>query len=358
MLGNDQRYLALVREAADATGAVLHEATDADTALAMLLVPEPSYSHLLVLPGHDVRQVDDLLGLAAEDVRNEPLLLGEQPHAAWAARHVADPSVATLVDLLAAPVTPTLQRVTLGADGLDAALQAGWLRVRFQPIVAASGFRPHSFEALARLHHPSLGVLAPSSFVEALDRAPLARMMFNQVLETALAGAAGVLASSGLQLSLNIPLALLQERTLVETLRAACLRHDFEPSSLVLELTERHTPPEAGVLVAALNRLRNAGFGIAIDDAGPPLPHWRQLVRLPFSSVKLDKSLVKGADRAADAALIVAAAHQASMIVVAEGIETTAIRDRMVGLGADLLQGFLFARPMPAVSLAPWLAAA
>ncbi len=355
--GGDGRYLDCVREAAALTGAILHEAADAGAALALLLTPEPPYSHLLLPPGHDPLQIDDLLGLAAEDVRNEPLLLGEQPDFTWAARHMPQPSVSTLVALLAAPGTPP-RRTTLPAAALSHALQAGWLRVRFQPLVEAARFRPVSFEALARLHHPQHGVLPPSSFVEALDQAPLARMMFDQVLELALAGAAPVLAPRCLQLSLNIPLALLQEETLVETLKAACARHGFAPAALILELTERHTAPEPGRLAAALNRLRDGGFGIAIDDAGPPLPHWRELVRLPFTAVKLDKSLVRYVEFAEDTALIIATARQAAMAVVAEGIETTALRDRMVGLGADYLQGFLFARPMPAVSLAPWLAAA
>lgn len=346
-----------MREAAARTGATLDVAPDSATALAMLLHPGLSYSHFLLPPGYDVGHVDDLLGLAAEDIRNEPLLLGEQPHFAWAARRVPDPSVPVLVALLAAPVALP-RRVTLPANDLSAALGAGWLRVRFQPIVSADTFRPLMFEALARLHHPRLGVLPPSSFVHALDQAPLARMMFDQVLEAALTGAASVLASRGLRLSLNIPLALLQEPLLVERLCDACERHAFAPDALVLELTERHTAPDPTALAAALHLLRAAGFRIAIDDAGPPLPHWRELVRLPFTGVKLDKSLVRGAERAADARAIVTAAHAASMMVIAEGIETVAIRDRMVGLGADYLQGFLFARPMPAVSLAPWLAAA
>lgn len=343
-----------MREAARRIGASLDEAADVPEALALLLRPTITYSHLLVPAGVAEDDLDDLLGLASEDICNEPLLLGQHPVQRWNARHVAQPSIEALAPILAAPARPP-RRIGLNAAGLAAALGAGWLRMRFQPILDAHTLRPSSFEALARVHHPQHGILPPSSFRRGLADAPLSRRMFDTVLEQTLVATAAVLRGTGVSISVNIPLPLLQAPGLVGHLLDTCRRHAVEPACVALELIERHTPPQPALLKPALDELRAAGFGIAIDDAGPTQPHWRELSSLPFTSIKLDKSLVRRAEHGAATAEIIEAAHAASMLVVAEGIETDAIRRRLVTLGADLLQGFLFARPMPAAALAAWL---
>ena len=346
--------VAAVRAAARRVGASLDEARDVPEALAMLLHPNVTYSHLLVPAGVAEADLDDLLGLASEDVRNEPLLLGEQPFQRWNAHHVIEPSADALVPILAAPASRP-RRISMNAAGLRRALDAGWLRMRFQPIVDARTERPTSFEALARVHHPQLGILPPASFRQGLADAALARRMFDTVLEQTLAATADVLRGTAISISVNIPLAVLQAPGLMDHLLKTCRRHAVAPAAIILELIERHPAPEPMRLKPALDEMRAAGFGIAIDDAGPAQPHWRELSLLPFTSMKLDKSLVRGAERDAAAAEIIEAAHAASMLVVAEGIETEAIRHRMLTLGADLLQGFLYARPMPAAALPAWL---
>lgn len=354
LLCGSESLVASVRAAARRVGASLDEAADVPQALAMLLRPDVIYSHVLVPSGVDAADIDDLLGLASEDLRNEPLLLGELPVQRWHAHHVVEPSIETLVPILAARASPP-RRISLNAAALGAALGAGWLRMRFQPIVDARTRRPRSLEALARVHHPQHGILPPASFRRGLADVSLAQRLFDTVLEQTLVATAAILRSTDLTISVNIPLALLQSPGLVEHLRDACRRHAVEPASVILELIERHPPPEPALLRPALDALRAAGIGVAIDDAGPTQPHWQELSRLPFTTLKLDKSLVRGAEPATFAANIIEAAHAASMLVVAEGVETEATRQRMLTLGADLLQGFLFARPMPAAALAAWL---
>ncbi len=341
-----------MRDAARRIGASLDEANDVPEALAMLLRPHDAYSHLLVPSGTAEADIDDLLGLASEDLRNEPLLLGDQPVQHWNAHHVVEPSIETLAPILAAPASPP-RRISLDAAALAVALDAGWLRMRFQPIVDAHTQRPVSLEALARVHHPQHGILPPASFRRGLADATLARRMFDTALEQTLVTTATVLRGSGIGINVNIPLLLLQAPGLVDHLLDTCRRHAVDPAFVTLELLERPQPLAPTQLRPALDGLRAAGFGIAIDDAGPAQPHWRELSVLPFTSIKLDKSLVRGAGHAA--AAIIEAAHAAAMLVVAEGVETHAIRQRMVSLGADLLQGFLYARPMPAAALPAWL---
>jgi cyclic di-GMP phosphodiesterase Gmr len=97
----------------------------------------------------------------------------------------------------------------------------------------------------------------------------------------------------------------------------------------------------------------SAGFRIAIDDAGPALPHWRDMLQLPFNALKLDGTIAGDASLSAE---IVDAAKRAGLFVVAEGIEDEATAQRMRGLGVDALQGFLYSRPLPAMALPLWMA--
>ncbi len=340
-----------MRDAARRIGASLDEAATVAEAFAMLLRPDVAYSHLLVPAGIAESDIDDLLGLAAEDIRNERLLLGEHGVQRWNAHNVAHPSIETLAPILAAPASPP-RRISLNAAALDAALDAGWLRLRFQPILDARTLRPVATEALARLHHPHHGILPPASFSRGLAEPRLARKFFDAVIEQALQAAASH--GAGIAMNVNITLPLLQAPGLVEHLSDACRRHAVAPAALTLELIERHAPPQPSTLRPALAALRAVGFGIAIDDAGPRQPHWRALTGLPFTAIKLDKGLVRGADPAA-ASDIIETAHAASMLVVAEGIASEAVRQRMTAMGVHLLQGFLFARAMPAAALPAWL---
>ncbi len=101
---------------------------------------------------------------------------------------------------------------------------------------------------------------------------------------------------------------------------------------------------------------RAAGFGVAIDDAGPALPHWRDLLDLDFSTVKLDGRV--GGDPLQEklAAEIAQAAKARGLFVIAEGIEDDAALTRMRNIGVDAVQGFLFSRPLPAMAVPIWLA--
>jgi EAL domain-containing protein (putative c-di-GMP-specific phosphodiesterase class I) len=96
---------------------------------------------------------------------------------------------------------------------------------------------------------------------------------------------------------------------------------------------------------------------VTIDDAGPRLPHWRLLVDLPFTGIKLDSVLALDTpDAAAEAAAITSVAKRRGLTVTAEGIEDAVALQRVRKLGVDALQGFLFCRPLPARAVPIWLA--
>jgi EAL domain-containing protein (putative c-di-GMP-specific phosphodiesterase class I) len=110
--------------------------------------------------------------------------------------------------------------------------------------------------------------------------------------------------------------------------------------------------------VDVLWRLRRGGFRLSIDDLGVGHSSLAYLKRLPVDEVKIDKSFViTMADDPADDAIVctvVGLAHRLGMAVVAEGVETERIRDRLVEIGCEVAQGYWYSKPMPAVDVEPW----
>ena len=155
-------------------------------------------------------------------------------------------------------------------------------------------------------------------------------------------------------LSLNVPLSSLCHADAVTRASELCAVAGTAPEWIIIELLETAERPDLRALGAAVERWRGAGFQVSIDDAGPRLAHWRALVDLPFTGLKLDGVLA--GEQGGEAGEIVDAAKRAGLIVTAEGIEDEAALARMRALGVDALQGFLFCRPLPARALPIWLA--
>jgi EAL domain-containing protein (putative c-di-GMP-specific phosphodiesterase class I) len=121
-------------------------------------------------------------------------------------------------------------------------------------------------------------------------------------------------------------------------------------SSVVLEITERTSLSRIGDVRSCMTRLRNLGFRIAVDDLGAGYAGLSSFSQLEPDVAKLDMSLVRGIDASARKASIVRSMltvcqRELGTYVVCEGVETEAERDTLTELGADLLQGYLFARP-------------
>jgi EAL domain-containing protein (putative c-di-GMP-specific phosphodiesterase class I) len=120
--------------------------------------------------------------------------------------------------------------------------------------------------------------------------------------------------------------------------------------SVILEITERCSLHRIADVRARIGRLRQLGFRIAVDDLGAGYAGLSSFSQLEPDIAKLDMSLVRGIDTSSRKASLVRAMiavcrQELDTLVVCEGVETTAERDTLVGLGAQLLQGYLFARP-------------
>jgi diguanylate cyclase len=220
------------------------------------------------------------------------------------------------------------------------------LLVYLQPKVELATGKIVGAEALARWHHPELGVLAPSMFIPALngrERQGLTRQMLRKVLNEIARTNTG---------RVHVPVAVnLTVSDLMNPRFASALLHDLQESGidssqLTVELTEEEIMRDWERCAGELTKLRNGGVRVAIDDFGTGYSSLAVLHRLPFDELKLDRSflhdLTTSARARATLEAIFAVTKGLRVNVVAEGVERTDDRDLLVGLGCVYGQGFLF----------------
>ena len=129
----------------------------------------------------------------------------------------------------------------------------------------------------------------------------------------------------------------------------------LRPDRLELELTESMLVDSSADTLLALSAVRDLGVGLALDDFGTGFASLSMLKRLPLTTMKLDRSLVRelpsNREDAAIVRAVIGTGHAMGLTVVAEGIETEAQRAYRSGIGCDEGQGYLFSHPLPAEQL-------
>jgi diguanylate cyclase (GGDEF)-like protein len=229
----------------------------------------------------------------------------------------------------------------------------------YQPQVDLKTREVVSAEALARWHHPSLGVVTPDRFIPLLETSGLIDELMPIVLDGALRECRrwhdrGV----PISVSVNLSARNAADSGLPRQVAAALRRASLPPSSLIIEVTESSLVSEQHQKV--LIELAEQGVGISLDDFGTGYSSLSYLQRLSVQEVKIDRSFVSGLTNTPEAsqALIAGVASLCSALdlrVVAEGAETDEIVDQLAELGCDVVQGYAIARPMSADNFAQWV---
>jgi EAL domain-containing protein (putative c-di-GMP-specific phosphodiesterase class I) len=138
-------------------------------------------------------------------------------------------------------------------------------------------------------------------------------------------------------------------------------RRSAPQGAIGLEITEGVAMHDLDATAAILTRLRLKGFPIAIDDFGTGHSSLTALRRMPFSTIKIDKSFVGELETSSDSLTIVRSviqlAHDLRLTSIAEGVENATTAKRLTEMGIDGLQGFYFSRPLPFDAFATWLRA-
>jgi EAL domain-containing protein (putative c-di-GMP-specific phosphodiesterase class I) len=252
----------------------------------------------------------------------------------------------------ATPPQPSARapQTALGLEELKDSLAQGRITPYFQPILSAQTLEPVGAEVLARLPLASGGVLGAGAFIPLAERSGLI-MRLTHVLSERLIELAPRIRPLGLDfLSVNLSAAN------VETKGAAAMVKRLVDayagsSRIMIELTETAILPDLQQMRALTTQLRLGGASLAIDDFGIGYSSIRALAELPYDALKIDLSFVAEMfDSEKSANLIASMLHMAQSLhlkVVAEGVETEAQRDRLIEMGVDRLQGYLFGRPVP-----------
>jgi EAL domain-containing protein (putative c-di-GMP-specific phosphodiesterase class I) len=244
-------------------------------------------------------------------------------------------------------------------DALRGALQRNELFVVYQPSVDCRTMRPRGVEALVRWRHPEHGLIGPDRFVPLAEAGGLIDELTEQVLRRALdwfvPWCAADPARARLTLSVNLSAHSLGSRDFVDRMLARCAAAGISPGRLVFELTETAAMSDPVLALELMTRLRVHGFELSIDDVGTGFSSMLQLVRLPFSEMKVDRSFVRSLARSAESQAVVRAivdlGHSLGLRTVGEGVEDDAALDFLRSVGCDIAQGYKFAPPLPAAEL-------
>ena len=249
--------------------------------------------------------------------------------------------------------------MSFSRDELERALERGEVFVLYQAQVEMRTGALAGIECAIRWRHPKHGVLHATKFVDDVPPLGLAPAFMRFIVDTTAAQVAdwrkgGVLIP---RYSVNVwPDSVGQE--LITVMVAASRRNRLEPS-----LSEIETQPEAtydAAMCARLHEFRDAGIRVALDDFGEGSLHFGWLRDAPFDVVKIPVMYGLHAGRAYDDAVITAAvafARAIGALTVAEGVETIALRDRLVELGCEVGQGYLWSQQVEAAALPATLAA-
>jgi diguanylate cyclase (GGDEF)-like protein len=242
-------------------------------------------------------------------------------------------------------------RLALEGD-LHQALDNGQLRVAYQPQIDLVTGRLTGVEALARWDHPTLGPIAPDTFIPLAEESGLIVALDDWVMRTACAQVRAW-RDSGLpavRMAVNLSGRAFWRSRIVERVTEALALTGVSPEQLELEVTESLAVDAVTDTRPLFRELEALGVRLAIDDFGTGYSALGRLQGLPFHTLKIDRSFVVGVKNSHDEAPIVAAmiamAHALKLEVVAEGVETEAQHSFLARNGCDIAQGFLFGRPV------------
>ncbi|MBR0690698.1 EAL domain-containing response regulator [Bradyrhizobium manausense] len=230
------------------------------------------------------------------------------------------------------------------------ALHAGWLELWYQPKIDARTLIRCGAEALVRMRHPTWGVVPPAYFIPE-EHDPHLRDLSEFVIERAVQDWHYLLErQSPVDLSINLPASYLKEP---QAVRDLCRRVPTHPAfgGLTIEIDSEEAIRDLDLLVEVAREVRLHNIGLSIDNLGVNWPSLMDLGRIPFIKLKADRHFVTGSanDRLKRTVCrhIVELAQGYGARAAAEGIESRADLVAANELGFDLVQGFLFGKPMP-----------
>jgi c-di-GMP phosphodiesterase Gmr len=244
---------------------------------------------------------------------------------------------------------------------LRKALEEKQLELYYQPKLCLRTGEVDCVEALVRWNSPERGVISPLEFIPYAEESGLIGPLGRWVMEAAAIQASTWRAQGiDLRISINVSARQLRDTDIVKHFTEVLEETKLHPCLLDVELTESCFIEDEAAALVLIAQFRKMGVRVHLDDFGTGYSSLSQLSRIPLDAIKLDRSFIKGIEvNSKPQALVramVAIAHELRLSVVAEGVENEAEAKFLQGIGVDYVQGFLYARPMPARAFETWLA--
>jgi EAL domain-containing protein (putative c-di-GMP-specific phosphodiesterase class I) len=254
--------------------------------------------------------------------------------------------VAAPTDVPASIVHPTVEQ-------LRQALRGNEIHTEYQPKTDLATGKIVGFEALARWHSPTLGSIAPAQFIPVAERSDLIHRLTYSVLEDAIAACREWRKSRpDCGVAVNISPSVLPDPRLPAEIDFLLEKHGVPPGALIVEVTESTLISNLTAATEVLTRLSIKGVRISMDDFGTGYSSLKSLLLMPFTELKIDRSFVGVCLTDPEAWKIIRAtlslAHELNIRVVAEGVETAAVNDRLRDAGCEMGQGWFYGRPQRA----------
>ncbi|MDA0180867.1 EAL domain-containing protein [Solirubrobacter phytolaccae] len=254
-----------------------------------------------------------------------------------------------------APYRPTMHQRAVDrlalAEDVRGATTRGELRLQYQPVVSLRRDRVVGVEALVRWAHPERGLVPPLDFIPTAEQTGTIVDVGAWVLAEACRSAVGW----DLELGVNVSVRELEHPDYVPRVHEVLERTGFPPDRLTVEVTESALAHETGTVMTALAALQRLGIRLAIDDFGTGYSSFSRLDRLPVAMLKIDRSFTARLQDTSVMRGLLGLADAMGLVALVEGVETAEAADRLRALGADLAQGYHFARPLDGADVAALL---
>jgi EAL domain-containing protein (putative c-di-GMP-specific phosphodiesterase class I)/CheY-like chemotaxis protein len=247
----------------------------------------------------------------------------------------------------------------LSVQDITTALANREIRLAYQPQIDLLSGAVVGFEGLARWSHPKRGAIPPDAFIPLLEANEFMTEFTGQMVTMALDDIHHLNEAPNARVAINVSATDRGSKGMDEMVRAQCAKKGISVNRITLEVTETAVMSKAGLLSGCLTRLSQFGARLSVDDFGTGYSSLVKLHQLPFSELKIDKSFVMDCVSNRESGVLVQAmiglAHNLHMKVVAEGVETEEVMERLREWGCDIAQGYFIARPMPPKDLQSWL---
>lgn len=304
---------------------------------------------LLATQYQDVSSLEFSIGIATTDTAgHDPSLLIKQ---ASIALH------ATTDEIFIQQYNNSMEESLLRKDTIEQELkrairgEEGILSLAFQPIVEARDSSIHGFEALARMKSQKLGMISPMEFITLAEQRGLMVPLGDKIIDLATDFLQTIQErfDGNVNVAINVSALQMIEENFTSKLQKLAERKQINLYQVELELTESLFSQDLNLIAKRLKELRQLGIRISIDDFGTGFSSLSRLGSLEIDILKLDRLFVMALSEESEHDLvsdIISMAHHLGKKVVAEGVETTGQKRWLENAQCDLLQGYLFNKPL------------